>query len=183
MWNSKPVVAVFGSSQVVDGDAEYEEARLLGQLIAQAGFVLCNGGYTGVMEASARGASEAGGAAIGLTLALLSARETANPFVTQEIRNPTLFERMANFVGLADAFVVLRGGVGTLAEFSTIWNLVQTGGLDRKPFIFVGRCWPKIMENLRQNMEIRDKDLKLFLVVSTPHEAIDILKNHLRKKR
>ena len=177
MWNSKPVVTVFGSSQTIDGDAEYEQARLLGRLLARAGFVVCNGGYGGVMEASSRGASETGGASIGLTVDFFGGRE-ANPFVTREIRNTTLFERLANFVGLSEAFVVLKGGVGTLAEFSTIWNLLQTRAISAKPIIFIGAQWPQIIENLRQDMRIRDKDVKLLRFVSTAEEAVKILSKH-----
>ena len=182
MWNSKPVVAVFGSSQTIDGDAEYQQARLLGRLLARAGFVVCNGGYGGTMEASSRGASEMEGASIGLTVGYFGDRE-ANPFVTREIRNATLFERLANFVGLAEAFVVLRGGVGTLAEFSIIWNLLQVGALGPKPFIFIGVHWPRIVENLRQHMKIRDKDVKLLKFVHTPEEAVEILSKHVKVNR
>ncbi|UCD58952.1 MAG: LOG family protein [Candidatus Hydrogenedentota bacterium] len=181
MWNSQPVVAIFGSSQTIDGDEEYRQARVLGRLLARAGFVVCNGGYGGSMEATSRGVSEAGGVSIGLTLGAFE-KDEANPFVTREIKNATLFERLANFVQLAEAFVVLKGGVGTLAEFSAIWNLMQTRALKRKPFILLGRSWPKLVENLRQGMEIRDKDLKLFHIVSTPEQAMEILKNHVRAK-
>ena len=179
VWNSKPVVAVFGSSQTIDGDAEYQQARLLGRLLARAGFAVCNGGYGGTMEASSRGASEMGGTSIGLTVGYFGDRE-ANPFVTREIKNATLFERLANFVGLAEAFVVLKGGVGTLAEFSTVWNLLQTKALDPKPFIFIGGNWPQVIENLGHDMKIRDKDVKFLNFAQTPEEAVEILRKHLR---
>jgi len=173
---------VFGSSQTIDGDAEYQQARLLGRLLAHAGFVVCNGGYGGVMEASSRGASEMGGVSIGLTVGYFGERE-ANPFVTREIRNTTLFERLANFVALAEAFVVLKGGVGTLAEFSTVWNLLQTKALNPKPLIFIGGHWPRIVENLRQEMKIRDKDVNLLNIVPTPEEAVEILRDQVRGDR
>lgn len=178
MWNSKPVVAIFGSSQTIEGDEQYEQARQLGRLLARSGLVVCNGGYGGVMEASSRGASEMKGVSIGLTLTVFGDKE-ANPFVTREIKNATLFERLANFLGLAEAFVVLKGGVGTLAELSTVWNLMQTRSLGPRPFVFVGRGWSKLFENLRQDMEIRDKDLKLLHIVSTSNEAVEIIRNHL----
>lgn len=181
MWNSKPVIAVFGSSQITDGDDEYRQARLLGRLLARSGFVVCNGGYGGVMEATSRGVSEMEGVSIGLTLDAFDVKG-ANPFLTRELRSPTLFERLAHFVDLAEAFVVLRGGVGTLSEFATVWNLMQTRQLDLKPFIFLGHCWPRTIENLRQDMEIRDKDVKLLHIVSTPEQALEILKRHIHTK-
>lgn len=178
MWNSKPVVAIFGSSQIIDGDNAYEQARLLGRLLARAGFVVCNGGYAGTMEATARGASEMEGVSIGLTLKAFGSRD-ANPFLTREINSATLFERLSHFVELSEAFVALSGGVGTLAELFTVWNLMQTRQLGPKPFVLIGERWRGIIDNLRQNTEIRDKDLKLLNVVSTPEEAVEILKEQV----
>jgi len=178
MWNAKTVIAVFGSSQVVDGGEAYGQARLLGRLLARSGLVVCHGGYGGVMEALSRGAAEMEGTSIGLTLDAFGSRE-ANPFMTREIKSATLFERLATFVELAEAFIVLRGGVGTLAEFSTVWNLMQTHQLDIKPFIFVGKGWARVIDHLQQNTEIRDKDLKLLHIVDTPEQAIEALENHL----
>ncbi len=179
MWNSKPVIAVFGSSQVIDGDAAYEKARLLGRLLARAGLVVLNGGYTGVMEASARGAAETDGVSIGLTLETFRERG-ANPFLTREICSATLFERMAHFVELAEAFVALTGGVGTLAELFTIWNLMQTRQLGPRPFILIGERWPAIIDHLHRNMEVRERDLDFLRMVATPEEAVKILKDSLK---
>lgn len=180
MWNSKPVVAVFGSSQAIDGDSEYERARLLGRLLARAGYVVLNGGYAGAMEATARGASEMDGESIGLTLKAFG-KKNSNPFLTREIESATLFERLSHFVDLADAFVIVSGGVGTLAEFFTVWNLMQTRQLDYRPFVLVGEHWPGMLESLRRSMEIRDKDLELLQLAATPEEALKILKGGMEK--
>ena len=179
MWNSKPVIGIFGSSQIIDGDEEYQQARLLGRLLAREGFIVCTGGYGGVMEASSRGASEVDGVSIGLTLAAFGDRE-ANPFVTREIKNATLFERLANFVQLSEAFVALRGGVGTLGELSIIWNLMQTHATNSKPFILLGEFWPHVLDNLRRNMKIREKDVRMLHIVSTPEETVQLIKKHLK---
>ncbi len=181
MWNSRPVVAVFGSHKTPEDAEDYRQARLLGRMLARANIVVCNGGYTGIMEASSRGASEMGGVTIGLTLAVFG-DQGPNPFVTREIKHATLFERLANFVELADAFVIFRGGIGTLAELSVIWNLMQTRALGKRPLIFTGQCWPKIVECLRENLEVRDKDVRMVCVVSTPEQAMDIIKEHVRVK-
>src|SRR5438128_10095508 len=61
------VVTVFGSSRPHEGDADYEEARILGRSLAKHGFFVCSGGYGGVMEAVSRGAKEAGGKTFGVT--------------------------------------------------------------------------------------------------------------------
>ena len=56
----KKVISVFGSSRPRELDPEYVEALNIGRALAKAGFIVCNGGYGGIMEASARGAKEAG---------------------------------------------------------------------------------------------------------------------------
>ena len=48
----KKIITVFGSSRTRKNTKAYEEAYQLGKLIAEAGFVLCNGGYGGTMTAS-----------------------------------------------------------------------------------------------------------------------------------
>src|SRR5438067_12794730 len=67
---SSLVVSVFGGSRVARGSDEYEAARLLGRRLAECGFVVCNGGYDGTMEAASRGAKEVGGRTIGVTVDL-----------------------------------------------------------------------------------------------------------------
>jgi uncharacterized protein (TIGR00730 family) len=180
MWNSKPVVAIFGSSQVIEGDGEYEQARLLGRLLARAGFAICNGGYAGAMEASARGASEMEGASIGFTLRTFG-RKSGNPFLTREIESDTLFERLSHFVELAEAFVALPGGIGTLAELFTIWNMLQIRQFAPRPFILLGERWPAVIDHLHQNMEIRGKDLEFLQMIASPEEAVEKLKSQLKR--
>jgi uncharacterized protein (TIGR00725 family) len=61
------IVTVFGSSRPREGDAEYTIARSLGAELTTKGFIVCSGGYSGVMEAVSRGAKEAGGRTLGIT--------------------------------------------------------------------------------------------------------------------
>jgi len=55
------IVTIFGGSKCCETDHEYSEALRVGQLLADAGFTICTGGYSGVMEAASRGAHERGG--------------------------------------------------------------------------------------------------------------------------
>ena len=50
------IVTIFGGSKCHESDAEYADARRVGQLLADAGYTICTGGYSGVMEAASRGA-------------------------------------------------------------------------------------------------------------------------------
>ena len=165
------IVTVFGASRARPGSKEYEEARELGRLLAEAGFVVCNGGYSGTMEASARGAREAGGSTIGITNAVFDPRP-ANRFIDDERKAPDFFERLRRLLTLGDAYICLRGSIGTLTEFSLAWTLLQTGALPPRPFLCVGPAWPAILDAYRTHLPVRPKDLALITLVGTPADAV-----------
>src|ERR687886_31555 len=58
------IVTIFGGSKCGEDSEEYTQARRLGQLLAEAGFTICTGGYLGVMEGASRGARERRGRAL-----------------------------------------------------------------------------------------------------------------------
>ena len=78
-----PVVAVFGSSTLQELDPAYEAVRRLGAELAARKFAVMTGGYGGAMAAASRGAHEAGGHVIGVTVDLFEHRGGANPWVRE----------------------------------------------------------------------------------------------------
>ena len=76
-------VTVFGTRHSKPGDAEYEPARRLGKMIAEAGFGVITGGYGGAMEAASRGAHEVGGHTRGITMSIFDPLP-ANPYLVEE---------------------------------------------------------------------------------------------------
>jgi len=62
------IVTIFGGAKCHELDPEYAQARRVGQLLADAGFTICTGGYLGVMEAASRGAHERGGRVLGIVM-------------------------------------------------------------------------------------------------------------------
>jgi uncharacterized protein (TIGR00730 family) len=171
------IVTVFGASSARAGSPEHDEARRLGRLLAEAGLTICNGGYGGTMEASARGARDAGGATIGITNALFDPR-AANRYIADERKAPDFHERLRRLISLGDAYVCLRGSVGTLTEFSLTWTLLQTGAIPRKPFVCVGAAWRAVLEAYGANLPVRAKDLALITHVGTVEAAADLLLHH-----
>src|SRR5438552_1184923 len=137
------VVSVFGGSRAAEDSPDYQDAYLLGGLLAGAGYTLCNGGYHGTMAAAARGAKNAGGRTIGITVELL-ARLTPNPWIDEEVATATLFARLEQLATLGDAYVVLRGGIGTLLELALVCNLAQLHSASRKPIVAVGSGWRNV---------------------------------------
>ncbi|HUT33988.1 MAG TPA: LOG family protein [Planctomycetota bacterium] len=172
-------VTIFGASGARPGSPEYQEALDLGRLLAQAGFVVCNGGYGGTMQASARGAKQAGGHTIGITNALFDPR-SANRYIAHERKAPDFYERLRRLISLGDAYVCLRGSVGTLTEFSLTWTLLQTHAIPRKPFVCVGNAWRAVLDTYRDQLPVRAKDLGFITLVDTVDAAVDLLQCHFR---
>jgi uncharacterized protein (TIGR00730 family) len=141
------IVSVFGGSRPKPGGPAYEEARALGAALAQAGWTVATGGYTGVMEAASRGACEAGGHVIGVTCTRIEEWKglRANEWVREERRYPTLRERLIYLVEFCDAAIALPGGIGTLSEVALTWSLLQTGELKAKPLVVLGRVWTETL--------------------------------------
>lgn len=110
----KPYVAVVGAG--VAGAPVLQKAEDVGRLLAEAGACLLSGGLGGVMEASCRGASQAGGETVAILPSL--DRRDANPYVGIAI--PTGMGEMRNalIVRAADAVVAIAGEYGTLSEIA-----------------------------------------------------------------
>ncbi len=107
-----PYVAVVGS-----GDAAgelYEQAREVGRLVAERGGIVVCGGLSGVMEAAARGATEAGGAAIGILPD--EDRRRANEYLTHSLATGAGHARNLAVVCSGDVVIAVGGEYGTLSE-------------------------------------------------------------------
>lgn len=168
-------VTVFGSSRIGARDPGYRDAFRLGRLLAQAGYTLCTGGYTGVMEAVSRGAVEAGGRAIGVTVTTWAARFRPNRWVTEEVAAPDLFQRIARMVA-ADAYVAMPGGLGTLGEVALTWNLFQTKSIPRRPFVLVGPAWRAVLDCLPGAVRIERRDLDLVRLVDRVDDVVGAIR-------
>lgn len=105
-------VAVIGSGDV-SGEL-YDQARQVGSLIAERGGVVVCGGLSGVMEAAARGATEAGGTAIGILPD--EDRQRANPYLSYSVATGTGQARNLAVVCSADMVIAIGGEYGTLSE-------------------------------------------------------------------
>ena len=112
-------------------------------------FVVCTGGGPGIMEAGNRGASEARGLNVGLTISL-PLEESENPWVSRELdfRFHYFFMRKFWFTYLAKAVVFFPGGFGTLDELFEILTLVQTQKVKKRmPLVLFGHdFWHKVVD-------------------------------------
>ena len=166
----------------------YDEARNFAQLmtrksIASKGreYVVVTGGGPGVMEAGNRGAVDEGGKSIGRNI-VLPHEQAPNEFVTPDLCfNFHYFAiRKMHFLMRARAICVFPGGVGTLDELFEALTLIQTGRMDRVPFLLFGKAfWESIINwaALKEAGTISPEDLDLFRFVETAEEAAQIIEN------
>jgi uncharacterized protein (TIGR00725 family) len=176
----KIIVSVFGSSRVTEADPEYRRAYELGAELARAGFVLCNGGYGGTMEASARGAKEAGGQTIGITCNAFSDRG-ANPWIDRTIVAASMVERLMMLVHEGHAYAVLKGGTGTLLELSAVWEFMNKGVIPQKPIVVIGDFWNSVLQTLSAELawEGLEECTRFVTILPSGRECVEFLREHL----
>lgn len=167
-------IAVFGSSRRDENGPFWAEAHDLGRVLASAGYAVLSGGYGGSMGAVSRGAAEGGGHVIGVTCAIFDPWP-CNQWLTEEVKAPTLLARLATMIERADAFVALRGGVGTLSEITLVWSLLQTRELKGKPLILLGADWRAVVNALRQHTDLGSSIAALATIVDTPEQVLSAL--------
>ncbi|MEJ6509764.1 MAG: TIGR00730 family Rossman fold protein [Octadecabacter sp.] len=161
----------------------YDEARKFAELMTKKGEasenVIVTGGGPGVMEAGNRGAIDAGGRSIGLNI-VLPHEQAPNEYVTPELCfNFHYFAiRKMHFLMRAKAITVFPGGFGTLDETFEALTLIQTGRMEKVPFLLFGRAfWESIInwDALADAGTISEDDLALFKFVETAEEAVEAL--------
>ena len=142
----KTTISIFGTGRAQTGDSVFELAYTIGKLLAEAGFVIANGGYGGTMLAAAKGAAEAGGEVIGVTCKAFK-RGKVNEYISREISTESLDERLDTLISTGQGYVVLPGGTGTLLELAKVWELKNKGFITgAKPIILLGRHFKPIID-------------------------------------
>jgi uncharacterized protein (TIGR00730 family) len=170
----------------------YEKARAFGRMVAEYSkgkephdkLFVCTGGGPGIMEAANRGAHEAGGISVGLSIAL-PMEEDANPYVTPELSFKFHYFalRKMHFMMRAKALVAFPGGFGTLDELFEIITLVQTRKSRQVPIVLFGSDYWKRLVNFEMLVEegvISAADLDLFQFADDADTAWNLIKTFYR---
>jgi uncharacterized protein (TIGR00730 family) len=175
-----PCVTVFGSARF-DADHEYYKlAQELGAGLAGAGYAVMTGGGPGLMEATNRGAKEAGGFSIGCNIKLPREQEP-NAYLDKFIEFEHFFIRKVMLVKYSSAFVVMPGGFGTLDESFEVATLIQTGKVERFPIVGMGLdFWTQFRKFARETMltsgVISEEDLAFVHPVESVEDALDVIR-------
>lgn len=170
-------VAVYCGSARGTNPAFLAEAQTLGAEIAAAGLGLVYGGASvGLMGAVADAALAGGAEAIGVLPEILAGKEIAHDGLTQFEVVPSMHLRKARMVDLADAFLILPGGFGTLDELMEAVTWAQLG-IHAKPCILINTAgyWDGLLRFLDSSVEagfIRPENRSLLLVADDAREAV-----------
>lgn len=171
-----PAVTVYGSARALPDDPLFKLAEDLGRRLALAGYAVITGGGPGTMEAANKGAYEAGGTSVGLTIALPK-EQPSNQYHTIALDFHHFFVRKVMLVKYATAFVLLPGGFGTLDELFETITLIHTHKIRRFPVFLVRReYWEGLFGWLPNKTAgsayIDPGDLDLLEIVDDPAEII-----------
>jgi hypothetical protein len=168
-------VTIFGSARTHPDDPQYQAAREVARLLAEAGFAVITGAGPGIMEAANKGCKEGGGNSVGCNIEL-PFEQGANPYVDTLVNFRYFFVRKTMFIKYSNAFIIFPGGYGTLDEAFEALTLIQTGKIYQFPVIMFGRhYWAGLIRWLQSRVlgesKISPGDLDLILLTDDPHEA------------
>ena len=181
-----PAVTIFGSARTQEDTEMYEAARKTGALLADTGFTVITGGGPGIMEASNRGAAEAGGESVGVGIDL-PFEQGVNDYATLPLEFRYFFVRKVMFAKYANGFVYFPGGYGTLDELFESLTLIQTGKMGPMPVVLFGSTYWKglydwIVNELQQNGMISPGDEALMTITDDPQEVVDLMIESMRER-
>ena len=133
------IATVFGGAWNKPESQEYQDTVFIGQILAKNGYIVKTGGYYGMMEAVSKGAHECGGITIGYTCKIFPSTK-GNPYLTETIVTENMYDRLQGLIDDADLYIVLPGGLGTLAEMFLTLDLIRKKN-DKPNVLLVGEIW------------------------------------------
>ena len=167
-------ITVFGGS--LPDEKTRKLAYEIGKRIGKKGYILKNGGYTGVMESSAKGCRETGGKVIGICLQntnpKIKAMEKPNPYSSEIIYVPTYRDRVKHLMN-ADRIIVLPGQTGTLEELFVAW----VGAIikDLHPIYIIGKKNKELFNFLLKKKFIKKEEHLPYIKYIESIDQIDFL--------
>jgi uncharacterized protein (TIGR00725 family) len=172
-------IIIFGSAFPKENDEQYKFAYKLGARLAKNGFNICTGGYKGIMEAASKGAFDNGGLVYGVTIDLWDSEP--NPYITIEVREKRLFDRIEKLLELGDAYVILQGGTGTLLEFASVWEYANKNLQESKPIICQGQMWKEVSDLMNNQLKLENRRTDLIKYADSVEEISGFLKQYFIK--
>jgi uncharacterized protein (TIGR00730 family) len=181
---AEPAVTMFGSARIAPTHRFYKMARATAAAFARAGYSVITGGGPGLMEASNRGARDAGGRSIGCNITL-PFEQQPNPYLDSYMEFEFFHVRKHMLRKASSAIILLPGGLGTLDEIFEALTLMQTSKSRVVPVIAMGTdFWkhlgPFMQDTMLAHSTISRGDLCLYTATDDPAEAVAIVRGVAR---
>lgn len=178
-------IAFFGDADAKKTDQHFIDAFNTAKLLANAGYIIVDGGGPGVMLAATLGAKEGKGKA---EIVIIDEKVdmgpnyegsgTENKSKANKIyRTKNIQERTAKLVEIADAYIIFKGGTGTMAELAFVWEKAKFEYGKHEPLLFFGDCWKNTIENLVENLNFDAIERKVYDFAGSPEEVLKIIKD------
>ncbi|MGP1939239.1 MAG: TIGR00730 family Rossman fold protein [Arsenophonus sp. ET-DL9-MAG3] len=168
-----------GSNAGVNDIYKKQTVALVSELVNRKITLIYGGGNVGIMGILADSVLEKGGRIVGVIPSLLIERKIFHGNLTEIHIVDTMHQRKQKMIDLADGFITLPGGVGTLEEFSEVfaWNQI---GLHRKPFglLNINNYWSPLIamiEKMANEKFLEEKYRYMTIVDNNPGNLLDRL--------
>lgn len=176
-------VAIFGDGEARETDQHFKDAYEVAKLLAENGYVIVNGGGPGVMLSATLGAKAGGGK---VEVVVMNPKKEMENFEGESRENikqadvryetENYDERVAKLAEVADAFVVFKGGTGTLSELGMVWSKAKFDFGHHEPIILFGKFWQEIMGVIEKDLGLEETEKGVIKIVEKPEEVIERLK-------
>lgn len=176
-------VAFFGDAMAKKHDGSFIDAYETAKLLAQKGFIIINGGGPGIMLASTLGAKAGGGK---VEIVTMSSNSDMGPnFEGSSLENTSktdkwykensYLKREGKLIEIADAFVIFKGGTGTISEIGLTWSLAKFDYGHQEPLIFFGNFWKEILNDLSKKLDLEKKEKNVYTIVDRPEQVLKVI--------
>jgi len=177
-------LAFFGDGQISEQSSVCKLAYETAKIVAKDGYIVVNGGGPGVMLASSLGAKEVGGKVE--VVVVKSASQPKGNYEGQSEENVRLadkiyeeanyMERMNKLAEVADAFLIFKGGTGTIAELGYVWSVAKFEHGNHEPVIMVGKGWRGVINKLNRFLKLEKIEMDVINFANNGNDVVKIVK-------
>lgn len=178
-------VTFFGDSAIAEDDPIYKSVWDASKYLATKGYTIVNGGGPGIMKAATDGAESVNGNTVAIywqpkLASFFEGKNLAN--ITDESQTSSNYVmRTLGLIEKGDAYIVCKGGTGTISEFGLVWCLAKLYYGCHKPVILFGDFWDPLIEAFQKTMYIDEIELGVLYQATTPMQIEEILNAHETK--
>lgn len=176
-------ICVYSGSNLGGPSAYQRAANSLGTVLGRAGITLVYGGtVSGLMGILADAALSQGGRVIGVITHFLENKGLAHTGLNELHRVQSMHQRKALMAKLADAYIALPGGIGTLEEIFEVWTWAQLGFHEKPCGLFnVNGYYDKLLAFLDHTVSqqfMRPEHRQMLLVENTAQDLLLAMRNY-----